>query len=276
MIKLEGGSDEDIKRLLDGPDTASAAEKQKSDEDDVKEIKNGGGEESGERAAKNGGAVESGEESGAYSEEEDENDDDDEQSNDNIKRKSKRKKRTKTTTENGNNSEANGGGAKTANGVHITTKQMHKTVSIFMRNLAPNITKQDLEEACKGYEGFKRIALSDPAPERGFYRRGWITFDADVDVKKICWSLSNIKVLTTNFCVYVAIQVPFHQVFVELTELIVFRFYLDTRDMNPNKTGTGSNDPIPVPSPCKMSRLSRLSSRKKGQKHFRTSYSDSV
>lgn len=67
-----------------------------------------------------------------------------------------------------------------------------------MRNLAPSVTKQDLENLCKQYDGFKRVALSDPAPERGFYRRGWITFDSNVDVKKICWNLQNIKIKDSN------------------------------------------------------------------------------
>jgi len=67
-----------------------------------------------------------------------------------------------------------------------------------MRNLAPSVTKQDLENLCKSYEGFKRVALSDPAPERGFFRRGWITFDSNIDVKKICWSLQNIKLKECN------------------------------------------------------------------------------
>ena len=67
-----------------------------------------------------------------------------------------------------------------------------------MRNLAPSVTKQDLEDLCKGHEGFKRVALSDPAPDRGFFRRGWITFESNVDVKKICWSLQNIKLRGFN------------------------------------------------------------------------------
>jgi len=40
--------------------------------------------------------------------------------------------------------------------------------------------------------------LSDPGPERGFFRRGWITFESHVDVKKICWSLQNAKLRDFN------------------------------------------------------------------------------
>ena len=76
--------------------------------------------------------------------------------------------------------------------------QLHRTSSIFMRNLAPSVTKADLETLCRNYDGFKRVALSDPTAERGFFRRGWITFESNVDVKKICWSLQNIKIKDYN------------------------------------------------------------------------------
>jgi hypothetical protein len=76
--------------------------------------------------------------------------------------------------------------------------QLHRTSSIFMRNLAPCVTKADLETLCRNYDGFKRVALSDPTAERGFFRRGWITFESNVDVKKICWSLQNIKIKDFN------------------------------------------------------------------------------
>ncbi len=118
----------------------------------------------------------SGSESGAYT------DSDDDQNNDNNHHKKKKNKRT-------NNSN---------NSVVTVKHDLHKTSSIFMRNLAPSVTKQDLELLCKSYDGFKRVALSDPGPERGFFRRGWITFESSVDVKKICWSLQNTKIKDFN------------------------------------------------------------------------------
>ena len=53
---------------------------------------------------------------------------------------------------------------------------------------------------CKRYPGFLRLALQDPAPERKFYRRGWATFDRSVNIKEICWNLTNIRV---SNCVYI-------------------------------------------------------------------------
>jgi hypothetical protein len=211
VIRLEGGSDEDVKHLLNGVDKKPAAVDANND-DDVKEITDASVKEetksSTDAGAAKNGAAGSGDESGAYSEEDEDDDEkDDEDTNDNIKRKSKKKKTSvaaAAAAATASSSTTNGNASSSS---QQPLKQKHRTVSIFMRNLAPNITKQDLEEACKGYEGFKRIALSDPAPERGFYRRGWITFDADVDVKKICWSLSNIKVIFLN---------------------LIFKFYGDT------------------------------------------------
>jgi hypothetical protein len=34
--------------------------------------------------------------------------------------------------------------------------------------------------------GYKRCAVSEPAPDRSFQRRAWITFDSVVDIKDIC------------------------------------------------------------------------------------------
>ncbi|XP_060555342.1 serrate RNA effector molecule homolog [Ruditapes philippinarum] len=72
-------------------------------------------------------------------------------------------------------------------------RMLHKTCSIFLRNLAPSITKQEVEAVCKRYPGFIRVALQDPQPERRFLRRGWVTFDKNVNIKEICWNLNNIR-----------------------------------------------------------------------------------
>jgi len=72
-------------------------------------------------------------------------------------------------------------------------RALHKTTSIFLRNLAPTITKQEVEAMCKRYNGFLRAAIADPQPERRWFRRGWITFERDVKIKEICYSLNNIR-----------------------------------------------------------------------------------
>ncbi|CAL1546055.1 unnamed protein product [Lymnaea stagnalis] len=72
-------------------------------------------------------------------------------------------------------------------------RPLHRTNSIFLRNLAPTITKQEVEAMCRRYPGFKRVALQDPQPERRFFRRGWVTFSKECNIKEVCWSLNNIR-----------------------------------------------------------------------------------
>ena len=72
-------------------------------------------------------------------------------------------------------------------------KPFHKTSSIFLRNLAPTITKQEVEAMCKRYPGFLRCSIADPAPDRRWFRRGWVTFEREVKIKEICYSLNNIR-----------------------------------------------------------------------------------
>lgn len=93
-------------------------------------------------------------------------------------------------------------------------RELHRTASIFLRNLAPTITKLEVEavsqfkrdmvessvkvdslQMCKRYQGFLRAAIADPQPERRWFRRGWVTFERNVNIKEICWNLNNIRVL---------------------------------------------------------------------------------
>ncbi|XP_055705245.1 serrate RNA effector molecule homolog isoform X2 [Phlebotomus papatasi] len=74
-----------------------------------------------------------------------------------------------------------------------TVRELHKTSSIFLRNLTPTITKAEVEAMCKKYDGFLRVAIADPLAERRWFRRGWVTFKRDVNIKEICWNLNNIR-----------------------------------------------------------------------------------
>lgn len=72
-------------------------------------------------------------------------------------------------------------------------RALHRTSSIFLRNLAPTITKAEVEQLCKRYNGFLRVAIADPLVERRWFRRGWVTFKRDINIKEICWNLNNIR-----------------------------------------------------------------------------------
>lgn len=71
--------------------------------------------------------------------------------------------------------------------------ELHKTSSIFVRNLPPTVTRAEVEALFKSHEGFLRIAIADPAVERRWFRRGWITYKRDVNIKEICWSLNHVR-----------------------------------------------------------------------------------
>lgn len=202
VIKLEGGTDQDIREQLDGTKAAKTdgedAGKVKDDdddddvdgekpaaaaaEDDDEAIKSEqpatNGNANGNEASKSGkrkAAEDSGSESGAYTEDDDNDDNDNEKASKSKKSSNGKKKASQQQPP---------VASTTITATATNTKQLHRTSSIFMRNLAPAVTKQDLETLCKTLDGFKRVALSDPAPERGFFRRGWITFEPHVDVKK--------------------------------------------------------------------------------------------
>ena len=59
---------------------------------------------------------------------------------------------------------------------------------------SPTYGNPNLFQMCRRYPGFKRVALQDPQPERRFFRRGWVTFSKECNIKEVCWSLNNIRV----------------------------------------------------------------------------------
>ncbi|XP_058239167.1 serrate RNA effector molecule homolog isoform X2 [Hemibagrus wyckioides] len=72
-------------------------------------------------------------------------------------------------------------------------RPLHMTCSLFMRSIAPSISKAEIVALCRRYPGFMRVCLSEPQPERRFFRRCWVTFDRGVNIKEICWNLQNIR-----------------------------------------------------------------------------------
>jgi len=76
---------------------------------------------------------------------------------------------------------------------------LHKTSSIYIRNLAPYISYQELKNIFSTYKGYKRIALADPDPRCGLFRSGWVTFDSSVDVKEICLSAYQVSMNATAY-----------------------------------------------------------------------------
>ncbi|XP_068164135.1 serrate RNA effector molecule homolog [Antennarius striatus] len=72
-------------------------------------------------------------------------------------------------------------------------RPLHLTTSLFIRSIPPEVSKEEISALCRRYPGFLRVALSDPQPERRFFRRCWVTFDRSVNIKETCWNLQNIR-----------------------------------------------------------------------------------
>nr|XP_057921686.1 serrate RNA effector molecule homolog isoform X2 [Doryrhamphus excisus] len=72
-------------------------------------------------------------------------------------------------------------------------RPLHLTTSLFIRSIPPDVCKEEITALCLRYPGFLRVALSDPQPERRFFRRCWVTFDRSINIKETCWNLQNIR-----------------------------------------------------------------------------------
>jgi len=73
---------------------------------------------------------------------------------------------------------------------------LHKPQSLFVRSLTPLITREDLLQVVKAQSlpGFLRLAMAEPLPDRKYYRRAWVTFAHNTDIKEACSVLMNCKV----------------------------------------------------------------------------------
>ncbi|KAH9388249.1 hypothetical protein TYRP_009461 [Tyrophagus putrescentiae] len=77
-------------------------------------------------------------------------------------------------------------------------RALHKTCSIFFRNLAPSVTRAEIEEECKKFPGFLRLSISEAQADRKFARRGWATYERTVPIREICWALNSVKIRGTE------------------------------------------------------------------------------
>lgn len=70
---------------------------------------------------------------------------------------------------------------------------LHKTASIHLRKVPAAVKREELEELGRKFPGFLRLALSEPAPDKRWQRRAWLSFQRDAKVREICYSLANTK-----------------------------------------------------------------------------------
>ncbi|RXN03320.1 serrate RNA effector molecule-like protein [Labeo rohita] len=61
-------------------------------------------------------------------------------------------------------------------------RPLHRTCSLFMRSIAPTISKAEIV-----------ANRNQSVGDLKFFRRCWVTFDRGVNIKEICWNLQNIR-----------------------------------------------------------------------------------
>lgn len=165
----EGRLDEKLKEHREGDDKKKSEEDEKKEKKAVKVLKKG-------RKRKRSVSADSGEGSvsdsdSSHSEGEDKEDDDEDKAEDDADESPKER----------------------AKEIPAKPRPLHLTTSLFIRSIPPEVSKEEITALSRRYPGFLRVALSDPQPERRFFRRCWVTFDRSVNIKETCWNLQNIR-----------------------------------------------------------------------------------
>ncbi|PAV60666.1 hypothetical protein WR25_14424 [Diploscapter pachys] len=165
VVKLEGGTDADVKAL----------ESERIEDDSLIEIKREQEKEKEKETSKDEESTEK--EDKTESESQDANGADKQNGTEAAE---------KTNQEDG----------ALSDGDDSTKKKMllHKTSSIFLRNVPPSVTQEELEGLCKRSPGFLRLCFSEPFHDRKWHRRAWATYRRDVNIREICWTINNIKI----------------------------------------------------------------------------------
>uniref|UniRef100_A0A9J7X3E4 Serrate RNA effector molecule homolog (Arabidopsis) n=1 Tax=Cyprinus carpio carpio TaxID=630221 RepID=A0A9J7X3E4_CYPCA len=68
-------------------------------------------------------------------------------------------------------------------------RPLHRTCSLFMRSIAPTISKAEIVAVSVHAKHCRFLLLLSMK----FFRRCWVTFDRGVNIKEICWNLQNIR-----------------------------------------------------------------------------------
>nr|XP_061810491.1 serrate RNA effector molecule homolog [Nerophis lumbriciformis] len=179
VIKMEGGTDLDLKVLEPGGENVSRGESvaSQSEEPAAREV-------GGARCEKDDEGKENGEE-----EEEEKEEKEEEES----KKGRKRKRSMSADSGEGSASDSSQSDSEKEPPSPARPRPLHLTTSLFIRSVPPDASKEEIAALCRRFPGFLRVALSDPQPDRGFFRRCWLTFDRSVNIKETCWNLQNIR-----------------------------------------------------------------------------------
>ncbi|XP_061664647.1 serrate RNA effector molecule homolog isoform X2 [Syngnathoides biaculeatus] len=187
VIKMEGGTDLDLKVLEPGREQAGGEESAAGPSKEPERTR------SQDEESKQNGEDEEDEE-----EEEEDKEEEKERKEEEEEPKKSRKRKRSMSADSGegsasDSSRSDGEKEEKAPASPVRPRPLHLTTSLFIRSVPPDASKEEIAALCRRYSGFLRVALSEPQPERRFFRRCWLTFDRGVNIKETCWNLQNIR-----------------------------------------------------------------------------------
>ncbi|XP_077445732.1 serrate RNA effector molecule homolog isoform X2 [Stigmatopora argus] len=186
VIKMEGGTDLDLKVLEPGKENVDGGQSAPGPGEEAAAGEAGGAR--GKKGERNGDDEEEEEE------EEQEEEDEEEEKEEEPEKGRKRKRSMSADSGEGSASDSSQSDSEKEPASLARPRPLHLTTSLFIRSVPPDASKEEIAALCRRYPGFLRVALSDPQPDRGFFRRCWLTFDRAVNIKETCWNLQNIRV----------------------------------------------------------------------------------
>ncbi|KAI9342753.1 hypothetical protein DFJ73DRAFT_842247 [Zopfochytrium polystomum] len=65
---------------------------------------------------------------------------------------------------------------------------------LFLKAVPPTVKREQISELFKSYEGFSHLALSDPRPDKKFYRLGWLVFREGTNLEKAMQDLNGKQI----------------------------------------------------------------------------------
>ncbi len=66
---------------------------------------------------------------------------------------------------------------------------------ILIKNIPPNIFKDQVIDFCQTVPGFKYVSFSEPNPQKNFQRVAWVVFSDDIDMNSVYQKMENMKVI---------------------------------------------------------------------------------
>uniref|UniRef100_A0A914UH46 SERRATE/Ars2 C-terminal domain-containing protein n=1 Tax=Plectus sambesii TaxID=2011161 RepID=A0A914UH46_9BILA len=84
--------------------------------------------------------------------------------------------------------------SQTQNPKPLEEMNLHKVSALFLHNIPPSVTRQELEEMCsQAHGGFLRLHPTEPDPNNKYYRDCVVSYWYNANLKKIMWKLRGTR-----------------------------------------------------------------------------------